>query len=60
LTSIVYIGFPSGSTVANENVIREVFSFCGEAVDICINQTPKQNSAKSYALVEMATLVIDL
>lgn len=56
LTSIVYIGFPSGSTVANENIIREVFSFCGEAVDICINQTPKQNSAKSYALVEMATL----
>jgi len=57
LTSIVYAGFPSGATIAPEHIIREMFSSCGEVLEIYIHQTQKQNSAKSYALIEMATPV---
>jgi hypothetical protein len=58
LTSIVYIGYTSGTTVAPESVIKEMFSRYGEVLTITIKQTPKDNSAKSYVLVEMASLVI--
>ena len=56
MTTIVYIGFSTGATIANENVIRDIFSrYRGEVINIFVNQMPKQHSAKSYALVEMAT-----
>jgi len=57
MTSIVYVGFPSGAIIAPEHIIREMFSSCGEVQEIFVHQTSKQNSAKSYALIEMATPV---
>lgn len=56
LTSIIYIGYSSGSTVVPEAIIKETFSRYGEVLNINIKQTPKDNSAKSYVLVEMASL----
>jgi hypothetical protein len=53
----VYIGYTSGTTVAPEGVIKEIFSRYGEVLNINVKQTPKDNSAKSYVLVEMASVV---
>jgi len=57
LTSIVYIGFTSGSYIAPEGAIREMFSRYGEVLNVNVRQSPKDNSAKPFALVEMGKLV---
>ena len=43
--------------ISTETNIKEIFSKHGEVLNISINQSTKQNSAKSYVLVEMKNLV---
>lgn len=57
LMPIIYLGFPTGANIANGTIIRDMFSRYGEVKNIHINQMPKQNSAKSYALIEMGSWV---
>ena len=53
----MYIGFNSGVAISPEGVIRDIFSKYGEVLNVMVSQSPYDNSAKSYALIEMGTLV---